>query len=844
MKRYLLSITAILLLLPSQSVANDNALILPPELDYKATCKPIKSIANKRYVQESLLDKPLPGMTHEDLHALIGFYYVKNKAIAPDYSHAIKVIEHILALPANNQKTLNLHDKAFLLKATLKVNGLGYTKNTAEASEILYGLIRQNETIAYQRLGDIFSASERYKKAIEYYKKAILAGHRESYAKIALLYYKGHVKVTDEDIYSMVANAHNYAIEKIRQGDCSSVKSTASLYSVLAKLPNAVQYSYAWYAKAALLDDTDAKLRYANLIRSGLLKDVPQDYATQLIKEASDLGSPDAMYSMGADMVYSDESDAQQRGLQLLERAAELRSVKALELLPKLYKGSKTVEANIDKRIFWLEKLAETDNADVSRLEELVEYYQRYPDLIDKQKLFALYQRMAIMGSNKALLAIGDVYRNGVLGKREPTRALRYYRLAASEGNNDAIRRLLSAYRCEIGQVYKPEKEAYWDAQLEFFSHKATVVRVYDDLFNNNVESLEGYKKDLKRIIKVDSDPEAYIALGAIYYLEANPKAAEEQFALALEKDKEFDDGYKAHIALAELYLHSKVVPLNNSEAQRLLTLATEQDNDNAFLKLGKLYLQRGEQEAARDAFKRASKLGSISASRYLAKIYIDAGDINNAIGILKKSAHKYDVKSMLMLAQGYDQGGWAKRPDEQRVRKWLGRAYESYPCDTETITKIAHIYTDSDFPEVVDKNRALQLLDKVKLSDDPVAKLSYAKLIKLGDIVDEASPLQKEADDILSALGDAGNSKALKILASIHMHKFTSGQEADPKQALHWLKQSANAGDSDAMKQLGELYLSGYNVKYSSEQALYWFKKAEEKGDRSVSRIISKLQN
>jgi tetratricopeptide (TPR) repeat protein len=79
-----------------------------------------------------------------------------------------------------------------------------------------------------------------------------------------------------------------------------------------------------------------------------------------------------------------------------------------------------------------------------------------------------------------------------------------------------------------------------------------------------------------------------------------------------------------------------------------------------------------------------------------------------------------------------------------------------------------------------------------------------------------------------------------------IGMDEFYKGTDAqlDKKmdEALKWFKVSAEKGNSDAMLQIGYMYLNGEGVVKNNKEAFEWFKKASEKSNKYATFQIGKM--
>lgn len=73
----------------------------------------------------------------------------------------------------------------------------------------------------------------------------------------------------------------------------------------------------------------------------------------------------------------------------------------------------------------------------------------------------------------------------------------------------------------------------------------------------------------------------------------------------------------------------------------------------------------------------------------------------------------------------------------------------------------------------------------------------------------------------------DMGSPKAMREYG---LWLWRKGRERDTAEAVVWLEKAANAGDVEAMCQLGMYYAVGGG---SKPEAVFWFRKGAEAGDR-----------
>jgi len=67
-------------------------------------------------------------------------------------------------------------------------------------------------------------------------------------------------------------------------------------------------------------------------------------------------------------------------------------------------------------------------------------------------------------------------------------------------------------------------------------------------------------------------------------------------------------------------------------------------------------------------------------------------------------------------------------------------------------------------------------------------------------------------------------------------------GVAQDYAQAREWYQKAADAGNADAMNNLGWLYANGHGVAQDYAQAREWYQKAADAGNRDAKQALERL--
>ncbi len=842
MIRQFLLFAALASVFTQQAMASSDLVILPPNDDFKTTCKPTLPL-DHGLDAENLRKKELSNLTPSQLSGLLNLYSRGYGNTAPDYDYTRRIIEYVSALPTTSQYQDVRHDALFT-KYRMLYRGNGYPRDLNAAQAVLDELLQDptsNRGKVYNRYGDLFFHQKNYNKAAEFHKNAIIEGEVSSYSRLAEIYYRKHVPATEEQINTAIRNAQNTALQRIAIGDCAALSWMGLMYDYMEGLPNSERYAMAWHEKAAMTDDPRAKLRYAAMLqRSG--NNFSKHQIIRLWYDAAKLGNARAMFLLGEHYLLNEENK-QDKAIEWLEVAAKYRNLKAAELLARIYKGHYGVQADPTKRRVWLEIAAQHEHVKSNILDTLAAIYET-DDTVPPAKLLALYEKSAQLGSDHAYIKLGDSYRYGIGRPAEPTRALRYYRLAASNGKSRAMDKLADAYICEIGKPKDEQKADFWMQQRDYYSMEAALAPFYATLEQRKALSAKQVE-DLRFIMVTRKNPHAMLALGVHYSLAGESSLAQEWIDKALAADERKDTQYKVHYQLGKFYHDGLMLEDNKAKGLELIERSAQAGNNSAYNTLGHIYREQGQADKAVHNYHEAAKRGKSSSYGKMFEIYKEQNKLDAAKAIMVKAAKMGNVDAMLTLAKGYDKDGWMQTPDAAKARSWFKEAIAHFPCDEDDIETIAKSYKKGKNGAPKDVATAKLWAERIDLSDDAIAETNSLDALISAALTfkdNKATEQSNAAFNQLRTLAESGDTQALFALANISLTRLTAGIDNTPDIAIYWLEQSANKGDTAAMAHLGNLYLSGSYVETSRENAIIWLEKAAASGDMGAAKKLQIL--
>ncbi len=97
---------------------------------------------------------------------------------------------------------------------------------------------------------------------------------------------------------------------------------------------------------------------------------------------------------------------------------------------------------------------------------------------------------------------------------------------------------------------------------------------------------------------------------------------------------------------------------------------------------------------------------------------------------------------------------------------------------------------------------------------------------------------------ELMKKAAEQGNAQAQYILGVRLSVDFYGGFEKDPEQALFWITKSAELGNADAQRRLGNAYSNGglaLGVEKDPIQAAFWYRKAAKQGDKTAQNRLGR---
>jgi TPR repeat protein len=377
----------------------------------------------------------------------------------------------------------------------------------------------------------------------------------------------------------------------------SAAEVGASLADGLDGVPRDLGRSAALLRPAAANGNVRAKFYLALVLsRQNTSGNAGYVEALALMQDASNAGLPSAMAEYGRFLVWGQwgANVEERRGLDLLRRAADGGSARAMFLLGNAYQNGKGVAVDIGTA-------------------------------------YGHYSRAALSGDGPALTALGRMHRQGVpnLVVANDQTASRLFQSAADQGDGDGMAELGRFYSKGLGGIPKDGQKAIelFRSAAEKGSAMGQVMLAisYDNGLDVPKDEVEATR--LYRLAAAQNHPQALFSLGVNYRDGLGGVARDQVEAVRLFRLGVSVGSAESIYALGAMYQNGRGgLPVDTAEATRLTLLAAEKGSSQAQFAAGSLYetgglnLARNRREAVK-WYRRAADQGWSPATAALRRL-------------------------------------------------------------------------------------------------------------------------------------------------------------------------------------------------------------------------------
>jgi len=423
-------------------------------------------------------------------------------------------------------------------------NGLGTTKDDAEAVKWFRMVADQGDAVAQSNLGVMYAIGRGIPKddaeAVKWYRKAAEQGNAIAQGNLGWMYANGCGIAKD------CSEAVNWLTKSADQGDASGQNTLGSMYESGCGVAKDVSIAMIYYHKAAEQGLAQAKANLARLESA--------DSAPVKNTEVTTPAKPTVNRNIDWNTLPVEE----------VRRRAEANDPAAQCQLGYLYDTGRGVPKDEVEAAKWYRKAAEQGYAVAQNNFGLACQNGRGVAKDDTEAV-KWFRKAAEQGNARAQFALGWAYKNGRGVNKDDTEAVKWYRRAAEQGFASAQLNLGACYGTGQG-VAKDEAEA-----VNWYRKAAEQgIAAAQSALGFRYKSGSGVPKD-------EVESANWFRKAA----EGYRKAAEQGNA-------------QAQVDLGSMYSSGRGVVKDKSEAEKWYRMAVNQGNTTAFYSLADLLTEQG----------------------------------------------------------------------------------------------------------------------------------------------------------------------------------------------------------------------------------------------------------
>lgn len=298
--------------------------------------------------------------------------------------------------------------------------------------------------------------------------------------------------------------------------------------------------------------------------------------------------------------------------------------------------------------------------------------------------------------------------------------------------------------------------------------------------------------------------------IGRCYYegngVEQNYKEAVKWFKLAAEQKNDNSYGY-----LGNCYQHGYGVEQNYDEAIKWYKLVANEDNPIEMNNLGLCYYDIQNYTEAVKWFTLAANAGIVASEYNLGYCYYYGNGV------------KKDLKKAKELLESAAKKGYKSAMEMLESTSFTEEAVESNGGNKKAKEKSQRVAANNNEDELK-KKRFVLLYNYAVDTNDPEA------LNSLGDCYYHGDGVKRNYDE--AAIYYRKSAKLGNDKGEYNLGRYYLIFKSDYKEAIKWLRLSAEKNNASAIKALGDCYFSGWGVKQNKEEAIKYYMLAAEQND------------
>lgn len=500
-------------------------------------------------------------------------------------------------------------------------------------------------------------------------------------------------------------------------------------------------------------------------------------------------------------------------------------------------------------------------------------------------------KRAARKGDVKAQIAMGHMYEEGDLARRDNKESLKWFRLAAKSGEGEALYQMGEKVRRDLLNDYRENKKGEGGSEVVKWYKRAAQkghVGARHDLgwiYENGIYGFEKNKAEALKWYRLAAEArkiDSIIALGRMYETGAGVKAdIDEAISWYRLANKADDDGLlreiQKHENIESLFraaengqaqaqydcglIYKTAMPPDRSSTRKWFTLAAEQGHAAAAKALVDVFVEdlfgAKKSEEARKVFLRAAELGYAPAQYQLGQMHRhgNGGLTKNEAEAIKWSRLAADqgyLPAIDYLALAHLQGGdvtekevldrlaAAAEKGEAEARAWLdimarikALSPEAEKGSAEAQFELGRIYRQ--------KRALAKALEWFRLA---AAQDQAGAMNEIGEMYNYGLGVEKDlsaAHELFERAAEMGHSQAQYNHARMGHNAGRNYLEMTEN-----FRRAAEQGHIEAQYRLAEIYQSGdgakYGVAHDYEKAVKWFRLAAEQGHLDAQTSLGEM--
>lgn len=446
----------------------------------------------------------------------------------------------------------------------------------------------------------------------------------------------------------------------------------------------------------------------------------------------------------------------------------------------------------------------------------------------NKAKAYKYLLNAAKLNDPDAFNALGECLMKGIGCKKNPLEAFQYFQKSADLNNADGQYNLGLYYQTLKDYQKNPEKAFHWidkaasnGNQLAMRSMMTIYLEGKHPYFK---KKSQGYLHELafyyRELLAKSKDIEQLKIVAQVYY-EGNAVAKKNYekacFYYQILKDLSEPEGYYGY---GVCLLYGQGIKQNIDEAKKYLDKAAEAKHPKALCKLGDLYRMgmktETNAEKAKEFYMEASRLQDLDALVNLGLLNYREQIENHsnalAYSYMETAAKKGNYQAMYWLGVFHDKGiGCAH--DFKEAEKWFERAIKAGSLGAKY--KFAAMIMDEIESEKIKAKKQVLYYQKAKtllieyVKDPEHNPNNHAfAMYYLGVIFKEGKGVTPSLRTARYWFEMAAEVKLSKAMVEVFLFIKTK----EPKHAYSWLTEALKDQQcSEAMYEMGNLYLEGY---------------------------------